>query len=459
MSLPQIQSSDSDVITTTSTSIPSFMDKLPLEVCQIIFEYSLSYPHLSSVLKNGECNPPICEGESTTPRKFVPVVFHSRTVLCLVSKKWREWIYGTPTLWSTIIIYAHIPPSVEIVKRWCLLSGSCPLDIYADPLAPRPSTDELQELWDMPTPRYHHGFRELVDLFRINCFRIRRLVVTNWDEIQTPLSLIFPANSIASQLEVLAILRYTQIRNKSDTPIFDNVHAPNLHTLCMIPSLWSLASGWCPSLRSLSISAEGLRPASFQSLSSFSCLEYLEIQPGHPFLLWNLADWLHWHDSQTSLEIALPTLKHISIAYDPTGLTSMILKHMKSENLISVTYRGTDGEDNTLSALRDLPGINHVRYLKLEGLYFGKDTDVNVKENFLSLNVIHLVESFVDQDFYFELMNIPHASPKKNTSKQSATPVFNDDEHVSFGKTKGGRIELEVEGITYYLEQQRRALT
>lgn len=368
-----------------------------MEIWQTIFQRSLPYPDLNAVLKTGQFH----EAFHNSPSSFA----HFRTVLCLVSRSWKDCIYGTPTLWSTIIIYDRVAPSTELVKRWCRLSASCSLDVYADPFAPKPSLLQLLEWWDMPTPRYHQNFPDLIALFATNLARIGRLILSNWEHFQTPLSMLFPSNTRvqAPRLEVLLILQYDK---KGGNEGLEFVDAPCLHTLYIRPTFWTLNARCYPHLRFLSISTEGLQPALLQDLSMFLHLEYLAIHPGTPLLTWSLESWLQ--DPGVLVKVTLPAVKHIFISVQANFIETMlpVLTHMDLPKLESLTYSNTSSQRNQetsdcVSALLELPCFRRIRYLTLEGVHLEEEAGKFPWSVLLSLQAIYFTESYIDGSFHY----------------------------------------------------------
>jgi hypothetical protein len=291
-------------------SILAPIRKLPAEILEEIFIHCIPAMQFPLDLNEGEFDPERMTGIHDVARSRHPTFIRLR--LTQVSSRWRSIIYGTPSMWTSLILNHSFPDDyLSMVQTFLRNSKSYLLNVVIVPRS-----------WRMPSEAIHDTMKLLKrELYRFRTF-FADLKYTTGREVYLPLLFVSTPSPDLTAMEAFGVWT----GRCSEQEVIGKPNFPNLKSL----DLWGPYS--TPLLRSVTINSLPLlhclrfkvtRTSLGEPQSSFpSYYEQLES------LHLDYHAWVHLgrsQQTQTLTTISLPLLKTlVIISLEPINARSLL---------------------------------------------------------------------------------------------------------------------------------------
>ena len=336
--------------------------------------------------------------------------------LMLVCRYWRDVVFNSPELWSTICISPHDP--LEKARRKLARSKSVPLDITVNFTPRSESATGVME-----------NIIRAMDLLRPSLWRARsfRLSVPNRPQAHAAL---MRCKEDAPLLETLSICIYHSMQEDHYSspclPLF-NRRTPRLRSC----SFTSFNFGWdmeiVSRLRVLQLGGywNGFSPSVDKLLEMLRSCPQLE-----ELALRNMSDadpegFMHSEPELVSSKVVkLPRLIKASFYYSGNLRVRMLLSQISFPALESLEFCYLDNLTPILEYLRQqsltsLP----LRHLRIESSFFNESKFVTLLKRLMSLTTLELID-IEDVSSFFLRVSPCHleSQPAKRATQNLSTP-------------------------------------
>ncbi|KIJ48623.1 hypothetical protein M422DRAFT_777816 [Sphaerobolus stellatus SS14] len=303
------------------------------------------------------------------------------TTYLLVCRRWKDMIEGYPHAWTTLWLTGQLLRDVRRMKCILARSGTLPLDVYGASVG-------YSSRFDIDT-----SFNEV--LLHTSRFRV-------FVDIKSYLR-IFHAN--VHQPLTLEVLRFTE--GSMNCPPDAVIHAPNLRVFQLFVSDYvepKISPATARSLQRLLVVGGSTWSVKGDFVSAFigacSCLQTL---------IW---DAPAFEDGQNGDPVALPSITHMQLYEHHTWNVPMwICSHLTLTSLTHLTYVGVPYLYSILSMAELMPCAATLRVLRVSRVIF--QGSVHWVETYPNLAMLHLRDSYPDEDFMLTLQRNCREEPEK----------------------------------------------